>query len=212
MRHRPLLLSIIVLVGVAVVGGALIAWSNDDSSSSSRKAAPASGRVSANGDQAGERSRIHWSRRIDAGLAEEDLQPFLEAARDTTRSQFPQQTVQLDRSAYGRSSWGQCLGQDEATVTRDREGWEWMEEGCEKSGIRVLSLPIAQDVWLLVNSRASMRPEVEYYVNETLDRAIETAEEAGITPLTDDELSDSKSHYAQFVERERTAGTVPMVG
>lgn len=212
MDRRPLLLLAAVVL-VAAVAAALFLLAGDDAGGSSPATdTPANGGVSANSDQAGERSRIPWSQRIDAGLAEDDLEPFLTAAQETTENRFADQTVQLDRSAYGQTSWGQCLGQDEATVTRDRAGWAWLEEGCEKSGIRVLSLPIAQGVWLLVNSRASMRPEVEYYVNETLDRATATAEDAGITPLTRAEIADSKSHYAQFVERERTAGTVPMVG
>lgn len=196
---------------LTVLTCALLAGCGSNDEPSADHATTAARTTSTATDAAGRAQQVPARLRIDAGGAN-DLKPMVMAAKSAVERAFPDQHLTWESSFYGRSVWGICLGSSEAAAVRGREGAEWRTEQCEKTGIRILSLPLAEGVWLCVSSRGSMRPEVVAYVNATLDRARTTAAAAGVTPLSAAAIASSRSHYAAFVRDERARGTEPMVG
>ena len=59
--------------------------------------------------------------------------------------------------------------------------------------------PLGRPLFLYVNSTAASRPEVQEFVSFYLDNVNELSEEVGYIPLTDEELTQVKSQWEQFV-------------
>lgn len=162
-----------------------------------------------NTDAAGRAQRVPAARRIDVG-GDELLRPIVLTAKDAIEREHDGITVTVDESSYGDGIWGLCLGSSEAAALGDREGWGI--EQCEKTGIRIVSLQVADRAWLAVGNRAAMRPEVARYVDLTLAAAPAAARAAGLPPLPSAQLARTRATWRQFLRDERAAGTTPIVG
>ncbi|MCW2925656.1 MAG: hypothetical protein JWM98_3060 [Thermoleophilia bacterium] len=166
----------------------------------------------ANTDAAGRAQRVPAAERIDVG-GDEALRPFVLEAKAASERTTPRFAVTVDTSFYGSGKgWGLCLGSSEVAALGNRQGWGTGLEGCEKTGIFLTSLPVAQGAWLVVGSRAAMRPEVEAYVDRSIDAAPAAARAAGVAPLAPAALARTRAQWKAFVARFRAAGTEPMVG
>ncbi|MCW2949446.1 MAG: hypothetical protein JWN41_459, partial [Thermoleophilia bacterium] len=133
-------------------------------------------------------------------------------AKSAIAAEYPGMFVTPEQTAYGRDVWGLCLGSTEVAAFRTATH-PVGRLGCEKTGINVLSVPLAEGVELSVGSRAAMRPEVRRYVDLTLTGvAARSAALVDRRPLSAARLAASRATFRRFAAEERAAGTVPIIG
>jgi hypothetical protein len=146
---------------------------------------------------------------VDVG-GDDDLRTVAMAPAAQVSSAFPGQSVRWETNEYGRSTWGVCLGAVEVVFVRDRAGWG--VEVCEKSGVRVVSLPYARGVQIAFSDRAVVRDDVAAYVTAAYDSAGAALRRAGVARLDGSQLQRSRARAVAFVEQARASGVEPITG
>ncbi|MCW2956743.1 MAG: hypothetical protein JWO69_1612 [Thermoleophilia bacterium] len=106
--------------------------------------------------------------------------------------------------------WGLCLGYMDVELMREQYASEDVTY-CEKSGIVVLELPVADELFLSVGNRSAMRPEVRTYV-EALIGDLPGALAADTWPgsIDDDGAALISAEFARFVDQQRELGVQPL--
>lgn len=60
--------------------------------------------------------------------------------------------------------------------------------------------PLGRPLYIYVNDKGAMRPEVQAFVNYYLDNTSELSKEVGYVPMADDELQKEKDKFAEFLK------------